>query len=360
MNRNIDKPSFGLSRRRMLGGMTALMGGWLTGARAAKRSGWIDVHHHFIPPAYREFFAEAQRLDPGVVVPPTTWDVRADLDDMDRGGTGLAVLSMFVPPETGTREMRARLARDINEFAAALVRDHPDRFANLAALPLPDVDACLKEIAYSADQLHATGFCVYTNVGSRWLGDASFEPVFAELNRRNSVLFVHPTTADCCRDLLPGIPDNVLEYAHDTSRAIASVVYNGVTTRYPSIQFVFSHGGGTVPYLVERLLGGTRAEIVPGITTVGQSGPYVPRQPPPGVLHELRRLHYDTAQCANPVAMRALRTVVPVSQILYGTDYFYRTASETSAGLRDCGVFSADELKLIGADNARRLMPRLE
>jgi predicted TIM-barrel fold metal-dependent hydrolase len=137
------------------------------------------------------------------------------------------------------------------------------------------------------------------------------------------------------------------------------VDYNGVTSRYPSIQFVFSHGGGTVPFLIERLLGGTRAEIVPGITTVGQSGPYVPRQPPQGVLHELRRLHYDTAQCANPVAMRALRTVVPVSQILYGTDYFYRTAAETGAALRHCGVFSADELKLIVAGNARRLMPRL-
>lgn len=344
----------------MLAGASAMLGSLcLPGVNAAKPSGWIDSHHHFIPPTYRDFFAEAKRMDPSVVIPPLSWDLAQDLEDMDRGGTSIAVLSMFVPPEIGTPQMRASLARTINEFAAGLVRDHPHRFASFAALPLPDVDACLEEIAYAADHLRAAGFCTYTNVGTRWLGDASFDPVFAELERRHAVLFVHPTTAACCRNLLPGIPDNILEYGHDTSRAIASVVFNGITSRYPSIRFIFSHGGGTMPFLIERFLGGTEAEIVPGITTVGQSGPYVPRQPPQGVLHELRRLHYDTAQCSNPVAMRALRTVVPVSQILYGTDYFYRSASETRAALRHCGVFSALELEQIGAANARRLMSGL-
>src|ERR1700730_6743126 len=131
MNSNFNNSGPGLSRRRMIGGMTAIVGGCFPGVGTAKTFGWIDIHHHFVPPAYREFFAEAQRMDPSVVVPPTTWDLRADLDDMDRGGTGIAVLSMFVPPETGTPEMRAKLARDINEFAAALVRDHPHRFASL-------------------------------------------------------------------------------------------------------------------------------------------------------------------------------------------------------------------------------------
>jgi hypothetical protein len=111
--------------------------------------------------------------------------------------------------------------------------------------------------------------------------------------------------------------------------------------------------------LIERFLGGTHAEIVPGITTTGQGGPYVPRQPPEGALHELRRLYYDTAQCSNPVAMRALRTLVPVSQILYGTDVFYRTATETVDALRHCGVFDDREMDQVGRGNAGKLLPGL-
>jgi 6-methylsalicylate decarboxylase len=347
-----------LSRRDVVAGVLAVLAqGWSHATRASTGKGWIDIHHHFIPPAYREFFLEAKRADPAVVIPPTVWDVNADLEDMDRSGTQTAVLSMFVPPKIGTAASRARLARDINDFAARLALHHPGRFGSLAALPLPDVDACLAEITYALDQLRADGCSVYSNVGDRWLGDAAFEPIFAELNRRKSVLFVHPTTADCCRNLLPSVPDNIIEYANDTTRAIASVIFNGVTTRYPEIRFVFSHGGGTVPFLIERFLGGTSAEIVPGIRTTGQGGPYVPHQPPHGALQELRRLYYDTAQCSNPVAMRALRTVVPVSQILFGSDYFYRTATETVDALRHCGAFNAQELEQVGRGNAGAVLP---
>jgi predicted TIM-barrel fold metal-dependent hydrolase len=347
-----------LSRRTLLSGLAALAcAAGLRPARAAPSRGWIDVHHHFIPPGYREFFEKARNRDGSpAVVPPTAWDLHADLEDMERAGTATAMLSMFVPPDLGTAATRARLARDINEHAAKLSGDYPGRFGSFAALPLPDVDEGLGELAYAADTLKAQGFSVYTNVGDRWLGDPRFEPLFTELNRRKAVLFVHPVAAACCRNLVPGVPDNIIEYQTDTTRAIASVVFGGVTSRYPEIRFIFSHGGGTMPYLIERFLGGTTAELVPGIATTGQQGPYVPKQPPLGALHELRRLHYDTAQCANPIAMAALRRLVPVSQILYGSDYFYRTATETASALERCGVFPDSELEAIGRANARRLM----
>jgi predicted TIM-barrel fold metal-dependent hydrolase len=328
-------------------------------ADAARPRRWVDVHHHFIPPGYRDFFENARNSDgTSATIPPTAWDLHADLDDMERAGTTTAMLSMFVPPVLGTATTRARLARNINEYAARLIADYPGRFGSFAALPLPDVDESLGELAYAADTLKADGFSVYSNVGERWLGDPSFEQLFAEMNRRKALLFVHPVTAACCHNLVPGVPDNIIEYQTDTTRAIASVVFGGITSRYPQIRFIFSHGGGTMPYLIERFLGGTTAELVPGITTSGQGGPYVPKQPPLGVLHELRRLYYDTAQCANPIAMEALRRLVPVSQILYGTDYFYRTATETAAALQRCGVFAASELDNIGRANARRLLPR--
>jgi predicted TIM-barrel fold metal-dependent hydrolase len=347
------------SRRTFLSGIAAVaaMAGGGAAFAAARRRPWIDLHHHFIPPGYREFFTTARNADgTPAIVPPTTWTLAADLEDMDRAGVRTAVLSMFVPTTVGTAAQRAALARAINEGAARLVADHPGRFMGLAALPLPDVDASLAEVAYAADTLGARGFAVYTNVGDRWIGDRAFDPLLAELDRRRAVLFVHPTTAACCQNLLPGVPDNIIEYQTDTTRAIASVVFGGATTRFPGIRLVFSHGGGTMPYLIERFLGGTAAEIVPGVLTSGQGGPYVPKQPEGGVLAHLRRLHYDTAQCANPVAMRALRTVVGSAQVVFGTDYFYRTAAETVRGLETCGAFGRADLDAIAHGNAARLL----
>src|ERR1700724_2128839 len=107
-----------ISRRDVVAGVLAMLGqGWVPASGAFTGKGWIDIHHHFIPPAYREFFLEANRADPAVVIPPTVWNLNSDLEDMDRSGTQTAVLSMFVPPKIGTDALRARLARDINDYA---------------------------------------------------------------------------------------------------------------------------------------------------------------------------------------------------------------------------------------------------
>lgn len=346
-----------LSRRDVIKGLGGLAAFGNESARAVtRRSGWIDVHHHFIPPAFREFYESARTPSGGAVVaPPMHWELSRDLEDMERGGTSTAMLSIFVPYGVGTAETRRHLARDINEYAARLVSDHPTRFGRFAALPMPDVGACLEELSYALDVLKADGVTVYTNVGDRWIGDSSFEELHAELNRRKAVVFVHPTAANCCRGLLAGVPDHVIEYGTDTTRAIASVVFGQVTTRFPEIRFVFSHGGGTMPFLIERFLTGTSANLG-GFQINGQPGPYAPRQPPNGALAELRRLHFDTAQCANPVAMRALRDVVGTERILFGTDYFYRSAGETRRALETCGVFDRAALSSVGSMNARRLL----
>ena len=347
-----------LTRRSALQLLGALAAVPLMGAAALEpRRRLIDVHHHFIPPGYREFFISAR--GPGgahLEVPPTNWNLERDIEGMARAGSTRAVLSMFVPPQLGTVASRAKLARQINEYGARLCTDRPQSFAHFAALPLPDVDTSLAEIAYSVDVLKASGFCVYTNIGDQWLGTPRLDPIFAEWNRRGSVVFVHPTTANCCHDLLPGIPDNIIEYGVDTTRAIASIVFGGYTVRFPRIRFIFSHGGGTVPFMIERFLGGTSAQLIPGVTTEGQAGPYVPRQPNGGALAALRGFHYDTAQCANPIAMRALKTLVPVAQILFGTDYFYRSVRETADSLENCRVFSRAELVDIEHRNARHLL----
>ena len=315
---------------------------------------YIDVHHHFVAPAFTDFNA---RFVPGSG--PLPWDLASDLRDMDESGTTMACLSGFTPSVGGTAEDRRNLSRGYNEFGAKLAQDRPHRFALFATLPIPDIDASVKEATYALDKLDALGLAVYTDAGDKWLGDPIFADLYAELDRRKAVVFVHPHSPACCTNVVPHVPDTIIEYGTATTRTIASLVFSGTTQKYPNIRFIFSHGGGTMPFLIERLLGNTQAEIVPGITTEGT--PRVNLAQPPGTaLAEFRKLYYDTAQISNPVALRALRSVVGVSQILYGTDAWFRTGMQTTHALATSGIFRGAELKQIASLNAQRLMPALK
>jgi predicted TIM-barrel fold metal-dependent hydrolase len=317
----------------------------------------IDVHHHYLPKSYVAFMDRH-----GLSIGFGKWSVQADLDDMDSSGTATAILSITNPGfMVGHIEETRTAIREANEAAARLRADHPGRFGNFAALPLTDTDGTLLEIEYALDTLRADGVCLFSSYGDKWLGHASFAPVYEELNRRKAIAFVHPRVAACCVNIgnCTSIPNEgaTIEFGTDTTRAIADLIYSGTTTRYPDMVWIFSHGGGTMPFLIERFLTGASAELVPGIVTKGMS--YAPpRNVPRGVLHELRKMYYDTAQASNPATMSALRTVVPVSQILFGTDVWYRTTAETISNLTACGVFNPEELRAICRGNAERILPQ--
>ena len=346
-------------RRTVLRGLAACgCAGAASGLLAAEAGAapWrIDIHHHFASPAYDRFIA----ANPRSGIPPAPHGgLAASLADMDRGGTQLAVLSSFVPATGGTAQDRQALARGINEFAADAARKDPARFAFFAVLPLPDVDASLRELAHGLDVLAAVGATVYTEAAGLYLGDPAYRPLMEELDRRRAVLFVHPNSDSCCQGRVKGVGDAVIEFGTSTTRTIASLLFSGAADRHPNIRFIFSHGGGTMPFLIERFLAGTRAEIVPGITTTGQTSYPLP-QPREGALATLRRFHYDTAQIANPVSLRALSQVVPPSQILYGTDYWFRSSDESARQLDAARVFSLRQRRQIGRDNAASLIPAL-
>jgi 6-methylsalicylate decarboxylase len=269
------------------------------------------------------------------------------IEDMDRAGVAVSLLSITTPGLWfGDNSGARRLARACNDFAAKLSADRPGRFGIFTALPLPDIDGALAEIAYGLDTLKADGVGLFTSYGDKWLGDPAFDPVLAELNRRKAVAHVHPTTANCCRNLLPGIPDAAIEFGTDSTRAIARLVFGGAAARYPDIKLIFSHAGGTMPFLVERfdLLAKT---------------PQYAAQFPEGFRAAARKFHYDTAQAANAIAMSGLKQIVPVSQIVFGTDYPFRTALDHVEGLHRCGVFDAAELQAIDRGNALGLLPGL-
>ena len=239
-----------------------------------------------------------------------------------------------------------RLTRECNEYISRLSADHPGRFGLFASLPLPNIDASLTEVAYAFDTLKADGIALFTSYGDKWLGDPAFNPVFEELNRRRAVVYTHPNTANCCGNLIPNIGEGIIEWGTDTTRAIARIVFGGAAARYPDVRLIFSHAGGTMPFLIERFV------------NLAKGGQFK-TQLPDGFIAVASKFYYDTAQTSNPAAMSALSKVVPISQIVFGTDFPFRNAAEHVQGLKDCGVFSAADLQAIDRRNVLRLMPRL-
>ncbi|MFM9970111.1 MAG: amidohydrolase family protein [Burkholderiales bacterium] len=304
----------------------------------------IDTHHHYYPPKY---LAESSKYHDGTVSYAPPWSPALSLADMDKGGVETSILSISAPGVWFGNNAKARVqARECNEYGAQMVCDYPGRFGLFASLPLPDVAGALKEIDYAFDTLKADGVVLMTNVNDKWLGDPLFAPVFAELNRRKAVVYTHPTVSSFCQNLLPGVPGSMIEFGTDTTRTMASLLFSGTASRCPNIKFLFSHAGGTMPFITERF---TRLAVRKDLAA----------KLPKGVMHELKRFFYDTAQAAHPMALNSLRELVSVSQIIFGTDYPYRSAQETARGIQKC-EFSAKELQSIDRGNAARLFPRLK
>ena len=330
------------------GAMSALMAGSgeaLAAAppgSAAGRAWHIDIHHHLLPPDYIAASAAART---GERAP--AWTIERSLEDMDRNRIRTALVSLTQPGVWIGEAAKPRvLARAANEFAARMTQDYRGRFGSFAAIPLPDIEGSLREIEYAFDTLHADGIGLMTSYGEKWLGDPAFWPVMEELNRRRAVIYTHPLGNDCCRNIQPEFSASTIEYATDTTRTIGSLLFQGTAARFPDIRWIFSHGGGTMPFLLSRF---ERVEA-----TMKERQARLPR----GLMHELRKFHYDTAQANHPGALDALLRIVPVSQVLFGTDFPFRPGEEEVSALAARGFSNAD-LMAIGAGNAVRLMPQL-
>jgi predicted TIM-barrel fold metal-dependent hydrolase len=215
-----------------------------------------------------------------------------------------------------------------------------------------DADGSLKELEYALDTLKADGIGLLTSYGNRWLGHPMFSPIFQELNRRRAVVYVHPTAAPCCRSLLPNIAAATIEYNTDTSRTIVSWITSGNAAKFPDVRMIFSHAGGTIPYLIERFIGADEGGGPAGIADLLSRPPQ-----PNSKLYHLRRLYYDTAQSTNPVQMQALKQVATAGQIVFGTDYPYTTMVDHVQGLQKVG-FTPQELRGVDRDNLVRLLPK--
>ena len=346
----------GHSRREFLANLAAF---GLTAATPAQRliartaeagtlPGKVDFHHHVVPPFYvaenrdRIVAAGGGRLNPAYF----GWTPEQALAAMDKNGVATAVLSLSPGGFWfGDRQAAARTARRVNEYAADLMRTHPGRFGLFAIIPLPDTEASLREIEYAYGVLKADGIGLATNYDDKWLGHPDYQQVFEELNRRKSVVFVHPATSSCCQTLLPDVSPMLVEVPQETARAVTNLLFTGTLSRFKDIRFIFTHAGGNVPMLVGRM------------HQYGSKN--IAEKAPNGIEYELNRLYYDIAGTAYRPAIAALTALVPTTQILFGSDNPFVPLPETADGIMQLG-FSGDDLSRIARVNATTLLPRLK
>lgn len=308
----------------------------------------IDVHHHIVPPEYVEALAGIG-VETSGGVPFPDWSPEAALAMMDQNGIATAIASISAPgvyfgDDTFTRD----LARRCNEISAGLVSDYPGRFGAFASLPLPDVDAALRELEYALDTLGLDGVVLLTSVGNKYLGDSAFDPLFEELNRRKTVVYTHP-------NIPPGSdvpeliwPAPLMEFVFDTTRAATNMVLNGTLERFPEIHLILSHAGGAVPYIAGRI-------------ALADENPLLQGNIPQGAVAYLKRFYYDIALSATRYAFPCLKQLADPTRILFGTDYPFapeHVSAETVNGLESHGGFDTAAKMAIERDNAARLFPR--
>ncbi|WP_407146682.1 amidohydrolase family protein [Bradyrhizobium sp. ORS 86] len=353
-------------------------------------AGLIDIHHHIVPEPYANALSR-KGVTKALGVPLPKWTLEAALDVMDKNEINTSIISLSAPGVyfaglDAPLPFACELARHTNDVFAELVAAHPSRFAALATLPLPDVDAALRELAYALDQLKLDGTVLFSNYDGYYLGDPRFDALHAELNRRKAVVFVHPASPPGLDQSHLGLPEAMLDVCFDTTRTAYSLIVGGVMKRYPDIRFILAHAGGTVPYLAGRVsmtatllanargigaavgnAAGLLSRILPGLKG---SMPdlltyyinFKENVLPEGPEHFLKRFYYDTALSASPHVFASLLTVVDSSRILFGSDYVFATREAvplTIRGVRDHTAFTLAEIAAITRDNAVRLFPRL-
>lgn len=297
--------------------------------------GRIDVHHHVVPPQYADDS-----------MPIKLPDTQSQLQSMDHWRIQTAITSLTPRVILKNLHRLGEVARTCNEFQAQRVREHPSRFGAFALLPLPDIDGALEEISYALDVLRLDGVGLFSSVNDRYLGDPLFDPVFDELNRRKAVVFIHPTHCEAPDHTHLHAPPFVVEYVFDTTRAIVNLVFTGTLNRCPEIRFIVAHGGGTVPFLAQRIAMMEGHRHAKGVVDV---------------LPTLRGLYYEIASTTAGYALRSLQEFVDPTQILWGSDLPFVYGARLQQEFDDWegyDGFDAAARRNVEQLNALRLFPR--
>ncbi|MEU3985666.1 amidohydrolase family protein [Streptomyces sp. NPDC026672] len=317
----------------------------------------VDVHAHFLTPRYVQEARDAGNDRPDGMAAFPTWDASVHLELMDEWGVATSLLSISSPGvHFGDDAASRSLSRHVNEAGAEIGRRNPARFGHFASLPLPDVDGALAELEYAMDQLGSDGVTFETNAHGMYLGNPRLEPLLEELNRRRTPVFVHPTSPPNQQQVALGRPRPMLEFIFDSTRTVSDLVFSGHLAAYPDIPWVFTHGGGVLPLLTDRM------ELFRSVFA-GDSDPNGTAPPIGPVPDQVRRLWFDMAGTPFPHQVPALTAAFGSERLLYGSDYCFTPAVGTKAQIASVDAApqpDGDTWRALTTRNARRLFPRLD
>lgn len=307
--------------------------------RSASPNPVIDAHSHYLPDFYVAAMKQAGMTHPdGFNIPD--WSPDQAIATMDRHGIAAQILSISSPGLGFTdRKAAIDLARRCNEYAAQLIQDRSPRFGAVAVLPMPDVDSSLKEIEYALDVLKLDGIGLLSNYAGGYLGDPRFDAVFAELNWRKALVFVHPTSPPHFDSFSQGIAAPFLEFPFDTTRVAANLVKSGTMERNSDLRLILTHGGGTIPYIYRRLTAATGADA----------------------KRAFPAFHYDLVAATSPAQTGALASIITADHMILGFDFPFMNPQFIAPAMEalGAGMFTAEQLRDIRGRNALRLFPSL-
>ena len=272
----------------------------------------VDVHCHIVPKAYIGYLEKHNAtLDEGFPIP--SWDAEKHLRWMDEASIRTSVLTLPAPqPMFGTPEENAAIVRQCNEECAALKAKYPGRFLFCATLPLPDVEAAIKEAIYALDTLGADGVKLATNAAGQYLGDPELDTLMSLLNERKTLIIIHPHKPSAVNEqLVAAVPMASYEYLAETTRALFNLLSRNVLVRYPDVRMVVPHCGSFLPGALPRF-----RSLLPVMVKQGLMQPV-------DVDAQLSRLWFDLAGAPTDEALDALLTITTPDHLLYGSDYPY-------------------------------------
>lgn len=278
----------------------------------------IDVHAHLWSEQYLDllesFGNTSTAVNRGLGAGPDGAELDARFALMESAGVDLQVLSAApASPHFADAAHAVEAARRVNDEYAEIVRRYPYRFRALASLPLPHTDAALAELTRAIDELGMVGATITTSVLGRTVADPAFLPVYAELDRRGSTLFVHPAGAGAESSLITTNMTWAIGAPVEDTVAIAHLILAGIPSRFPNLKIITGHLGGALPMLLERM---DRQN--------GWEAPDTPEKPSLAAA----RLWYDTVAHGHLPALRAAVDTLGADRLVLGTDFPYQQGNE--------------------------------
>ena len=310
----------------------------------------VDFHSHFLSPTYYQYLKEYEAERPDRFETPD-WSLESHLKQMDRLGIAFSFISVSSPNLSGApEEVEVRLVRQINQEGAGYARSEPKRIGLYASLPLPHVEASIREAEYAIRELGAFGFGLSTNYAGTYLGDPKYDALLEYLNGISAVIAVHPAAAPVEPEVNKTVPIPAMEFLVETTRTFMNMEMHDIFSRYPAIRWIFPHAGSFLPILSDRINGFS----------------VIMRHDNPGLAlnfkEDMRHVYFDCAGFPLQKQLHALLKDVTTENLVYGSDVPYTPmlgCLALSGGLETLAGLSDTDRQRIFYGNALALHPQL-